>query len=238
MHYRIYKNIYVIGGSELSTLYDNNVYLIIADNDILLYDIGSPWGIFRILANMLELGFSPLKVKYLIVSHAHIESSGGGNILRNINKHVKIIVHEPDATKIRQGDVFYTNACEYNTEYPSYSITISIPFNVREHVLYKDPYIAIYHTPGHTKGLVSVIYEDKHSRVALVSDILGPLCDLWGSDYSDLVESLEFIRNFECMKYCTSVTCYSSHEFNSLVDAIKDVRESKLRVKCCSKKSG
>lgn len=239
MHYRVAPGVYVVGGVDLSSPYDNNVYLIsLANDEFLLYDSGSPWGVLNIIRNIMELGYSLRRLRYVIISHAHIESSGGAHMIYWINKDVETVAHEPDSTRIRQGDPVYTNACEYNTGFPSYPISLSLHENTKNHVLSKDPSIEILHTPGHTKGLITLVYDDGESRIAFISDALGPLCDLWLSSEEELEETLEILVGLDCMKYCSSTTCYSRREFNVVVETIVEKGVSSLRVQCCGKKYG
>ncbi|WFO75776.1 MBL fold metallo-hydrolase [Desulfurococcaceae archaeon MEX13E-LK6-19] len=239
MHYRISRGIYVVGGGELSSLADNNVYLITMNNEkLLLYDSGSPWGVIAVIRNIMELGFSPRKIEYVVISHAHIESAGGASTLYWINNNVKTIAHEPDSTMIRQGDPLYTNSCVYNVDFPSYPITISLSMSIKEYNVVERPLIKLFHTPGHTKGLITLVYEDSDERIAFISDALGPLCSSWLSDDRDFMETLDFLQKMDCTKYCSSTKCYSRKEFNALVETIMEKGVDALRVKCCSKKYG
>ncbi len=234
MHYVVKKGVYAIGGFELSTFYDNRVYLIDLGKYYVLVDSGSIFGFNDILRNMLELGFSPKRIKYIIISHAHIESSSGCYMFYHVSRTTQTIAHEPDASMIRKGDSKYTNACEYDVVYPSYPVTISIPQDVKSYTVSKEPLIMIIHTPGHTKGSISVVYEDNSHKLIFLSDALGPLCKEWYSNIDDYLNSLEELCGYEADLYCTSTECLQRREFLELSEKLKEKAiKGELWVECC-----
>ncbi len=229
---RVGRNVYVIGGIELSHSYDNRVYVIDIGNEIIFFDSGSGYGHLNILSNLLTLGKHVNQIKYVILSHAHLESSMGAYYLLQMNKNIITVAFEPDSLKIMSGDGIYTNACQYSIEYKSYPITISLRHN--EENIYKD--IIFIKTPGHTKGSGSLLYDASGERIVLLSDALGPLDKNWGSELNDYIKSLEKLLELDGDRYCTSVECYNRSSFYKLVEEFIELAKlGKIWVSTCKK---
>ena len=73
--FKVYKDVYMIGGAELSHPHDCYVYLLDA-GDLVLIDAGAGEGFDSLVANMRSLGFDPKKLKAILVTHAHIDHLG------------------------------------------------------------------------------------------------------------------------------------------------------------------
>lgn len=185
----------------------------------------------------MELGYQPTKIRYIILSHAHIESSGGGYYFYLMLPNVVTVAHEPDATMIRSGDQIYTNACMYNVRYLSYPISISLRGDVTRYRVCDEPLLEIIHTPGHTAGSISVLFEGGGTRILFISDALGPLCKKWGSSLDKYVETINKILEYDADLYCTSTQCYSRTVFVGLCKRLlEDARKGLLWVECCTGK--
>ena len=73
--FKVWKDVYIIGSSELSHPYDCCVYLLDAD-DLVLIDSGAGKSFDKLISNVEILGFAPKKLKAIIVTHAHIDHIG------------------------------------------------------------------------------------------------------------------------------------------------------------------
>jgi len=234
MHYTICRGVYVIGGRELSHVIDNNVFIIeLPNNRYILFETGSGLGFLNTLRNILELSINPKNIAYIAISHAHIESSGATYNWLTVAPNTYTVMHEPDASFSRKGDPLYTCSCLYNIEYRSYPISISIPLYKAKYILSDKPYVELIHAPGHTRGFM-ILYYQGAMKLALVSDIFGPLSSIWGSSKKEYITSLNMAMDLEADRYCTSVRCYDKRTFYELSTKYIELAEKdELWVKPC-----
>ena len=73
--FRVWRDVYAVGGSEISHLYDCSVYLI-AGPELVLIDSGVGESFPDLVRNIKSLGFDPQKLTAVIATHAHIDHSG------------------------------------------------------------------------------------------------------------------------------------------------------------------
>ncbi len=228
----MYRNIYRIGGRDLSYLYDSNIFMIYLGNkEYVLIDVGSGQGILNLLNNMLELGVSPYNIKYIFLTHAHYHAAGASWWFSRTP--ALIIAHEPDASFIRKGDNKYTGADEFDVTFIPATVSISIKDNVREYKLHTGNYtITVIHTPGHTKGSISILFEDdgnNNSFLFVGDSLLNILSRKWLSSEEDFKETVDKVSRIVEEKHlevlCTSVECFRGYStIKLLIEKIKKTK--------------
>ncbi len=223
----IHRNVYRIGGRDLSYVYDSNIYLIRMDNNsYILIDVGTGRGLLNLLNNMLELNVSPYNIKYVIVTHAHYHAAG--SLWWFSRTKALSVAHEPDASFIRSGDKVYTGADEFEDSFTPAPISISIGYNVGEYeIIIDNSIIKLFHTPGHTKGSISVLLENKqyNDNILFVGDSLsGILSNKWLSnetDFKETVKKISRIVNENNIKIlCTSIECYRGDNIGKFLEYV------------------
>ncbi len=218
----IYRDVYRIGGRDLTYIYDSNVYLIrFSNDDYVLIDVGTGQGLINLLNNMLELGASPHNIRYVIVTHAHYHAAGALWWFSRIN--ALTIAHEPDSSFIRKGDRKYTSADDFNTTFTPTSISINIGYNVSEYeIVLNTDIIKIFHTPGHTKGSISVLIRKNQDSMLFVGDSLsGILSNKWLSnenEFKDTVRRIhKLVNDYSVKILCTSIECYRGNNIGEFI---------------------
>lgn len=182
----IWKDVYVIGGPEISHPSDCLVYLVDAD-DLVLIDSGAGESYPALVDHIRFLGLDPEKLRYAIVTHKHIDHIGA---LAKFKKHfgVEVIAHEADVESIETGTG--TGASLYGVDYQSCPVDRKIQGNGTTLTLGKDEF-HIIHIPGHTPGSIAVYMEIDKKRLLFGQDIHGPYLPQWGADPVKAAASLE-----------------------------------------------
>ncbi len=183
--FKIWKDVYAVGGPDLSHPSDCCVYLIDGE-DLILIDSGAGKSFSALVDNIALLGFDPKKLKAIIVTHAHIDHIGA---LYQFQQQfgLQVIAHKLDSAAIESGEKvgaeFYGvsyHPCQVNQkiDVPETSITIG-----RQE-------LKVVHIPGHTSGSIAV-YLDIGKRVLFGQDIHGPYVPSWGADLDKARSSLQ-----------------------------------------------
>jgi glyoxylase-like metal-dependent hydrolase (beta-lactamase superfamily II) len=180
----VYKDVYQVGGSDISHPADCAVYLINC-GDLVLIDTGAGPSFERLVDNIKTLGFNPEKLKAVIATHRHIDHIG--SLWQFQQKFgAQIIAHGQDADGIEKG--LNTAAELYGIEYQP--CTIDIKINRAEASFeYGTHNLNVIHIPGHTVGGIA-IYIDMEKRVLFGQDIHGPY-SLPGASKTKAKQSLQ-----------------------------------------------
>jgi glyoxylase-like metal-dependent hydrolase (beta-lactamase superfamily II) len=99
--FRVWENVYMVGGAELSHPYDCCIYLLNLGN-LVLIDSGAGKSFDKLVSNIEWLGFELKRLKTLLVTHAHIDHIGSLHRFQEVFG-VQVIAHELDADAIEQG---------------------------------------------------------------------------------------------------------------------------------------
>ena len=70
--FRVWKDVYAIGGTEISSPYDCCVYLVDA-GELVLIDSGAGESYDQLIANIVALEFAPQRLKAAFVTHSHLD---------------------------------------------------------------------------------------------------------------------------------------------------------------------
>jgi glyoxylase-like metal-dependent hydrolase (beta-lactamase superfamily II) len=175
--YQVCKDVYQVGGSEISHPYDCSVYLLDA-GDLVLIDSGAGESYETLIKNIRQLGFKPENIKTVLVTHKHIDHIGGLFYFRD-DYGASVIAHEFDAESIRTGKD--TGADVYGIPY--IPCTVDVKLTGHEQTLQLGKYaLHVVHIPGHTPGSIAVYVEIDGRRVLFGQDIHGPYNPAWGAD--------------------------------------------------------
>ncbi len=175
--FKVCKDVYQVGGADISHHYDCSVYLLDA-GDLLLIDSGAGMSFDKLISNMEKLGFDPKKLKSILVTHSHIDHIGS---LHRFQKEfgAKIIAHELDADEI-EGDGGIA-AKAYGVSYTPCHVDLRI--KGAEETLQVGKYeLKVIHIPGHTPGSIAAYVDIDKQRVLFGQDIHGPYYPAWGAD--------------------------------------------------------
>ena len=197
--YEIIKDIYILGGPDITDGRDGCIYLINL-GELILIDTGAGWSVEKIINNIQKLGLSSKDLNKVILTHCHIDHIGG---MPEIKKRFgsKIYIHKLDAPPLENGDPILTAASWYQTTFPP--TPVDVKFNLPEEVLtIGEQKIVCLHTPGHTPGSISIYLDKEGKRILFGQDLHGPLLSEFGSNLEDYGRSTKKLLDLEADILC------------------------------------
>ncbi|RLC93377.1 MAG: Zn-dependent hydrolase [Chloroflexi bacterium] len=183
--FRVWKDVYAIGGPDLSHPYDCSVYLVVCGSDLALIDCGAGESFHRLVSNIRYLGFKAEDVSIVIATHAHIDHIGALYRFRE-QCGARVVAHELEAKAIETGKG--TGAEMYGVGYTPCQVDTKLS-GPEEALQCGNVELRAVHIPGHTPGSIAV-YLDIGKRILFGQDIHGPYF-LPGSDITDAKLSLQ-----------------------------------------------
>ncbi len=195
----ILRDIFIIGGPDITDGRDGCVYLMHLD-ELVLIDTGAGWSVEKLIDNIRKLGFDPKHLSRILLTHCHIDHIGGApEIKRRFGS--KIYIHRLDAPPLETGDPILTAAHWYQTTFPP--TFVDITFNSSEEVLtIGGQKIVCIHTPGHTPGSISIYLDRDGKRVLFAQDLHGPLFEEFGSNLEDWARSTKKLLDLDADLLC------------------------------------
>ena len=195
----ITKDIFIVGGPEITDGRDGCVYLL-SLGELVLIDTGAGWSSDRIIDNIRKLGFDPQSLKTILLTHCHIDHIGGAPKIRK-EFGSRIHIHRLDAPPLESGDAVLTAASWYQTTFEP--TPVDVKFNLPEEILeIGGERIVCLHTPGHTPGSMSIYIDKGGKRVLFGQDLHGPLLEEFGSNLSDWDRSTKQLLDLEADILC------------------------------------
>jgi glyoxylase-like metal-dependent hydrolase (beta-lactamase superfamily II) len=197
--FEITKNIFIVGGPEITDSRDGCVYLIDL-GELILIDTGAGWSVDKIVKNIEGLGFDPRNLSKILLTHCHIDHIGGAPEIKK-RFGCKIYIHKLDAPPIENGDPVLTAASWYQTTFPS--TTVDVKLDSSEEILeIGGEKIICLHTPGHTPGSICIYLDRDGKRVLFAQDLHGPLLAEFGSNLKDWDRSTQKLLDLDADFLC------------------------------------
>jgi len=150
--FRMIDNVHYVGGKMVSS------HLIATRAGHILIDTCMPNSGPFILKGIVDLGFNPRDVKYILITHAHIDHLGSTRMLAK-ETGAKVCIGEADVEAAEKGSA--TQFC----------LIGFAPFKVDRALREGDTIaiggkeIRVYHTPGHTPGCCSFGFKVNYEGV-------------------------------------------------------------------------
>ena len=164
-----------------------NCYAVLCEEnrEALIIDPGFSAGEERhIIDDVIRRGF---KVKFILNTHGHVDHISGNGILKRLTD-ARILIHEEDASMLTDPH-----------ENLSFMLGLTVTSPKADRLLRDEDSIGlgdlefkVIHTPGHTRGSISLFSEEE--KIVFTGDTLfaGSIgrTDLPGSSFRDMMESL------------------------------------------------
>lgn len=152
--FRIHGNTWYVGTNGLSSI------LVETDDGLILLDGGLTQSAALIDANIRELGFDPLDIKAILVSHAHYDHVGGVNALQRMTR-ANVFTSEAGVVTLTSGrlqpdDPQYLADSDHGSFPPISNVTA---VGDGEHVAVGEVSVRAVYTPGHTNNSVTWTWE-------------------------------------------------------------------------------
>lgn len=176
---KLEDDIYQIDVYDMGAPGRTSSYLIVAEKTAIIETGPSP-GTGRILAALQELGVSPEKIDYIIVTHIHLDHSGGAGVLAQALPSASVLVHPRGARHLIDPSRLIAGARPiYGDRFEKYFGEILPVPAERVHTpddgetldLGGGRMLTFYHTQGHARH--HYIIHDPASRGVFSGDALG-----------------------------------------------------------------
>ena len=152
--FRIHGDTWYVGTDGLSSI------LIDAGDGLILVDGGLPQSAGRIDANIRELGFDPLDIRAILVSHAHFDHAGGVSALQRMTRAGVYTSTAGAATltsgRLQEGDPQFVAGTD-NGRFPAVRDVVAVGDG--EFVTVGEVSVRAVYTPGHTPGGITWTWE-------------------------------------------------------------------------------
>lgn len=89
---KLLQNIYLIDGYDLNMKERTGTY-VLTESDLTIIETSASPSIPHIIDGLGELGYSPKDIKYIIVTHIHLDHAGGAGLLLEQCPNAKVVVH-------------------------------------------------------------------------------------------------------------------------------------------------
>jgi metallo-beta-lactamase class B len=152
--FRIYGNTWYVGTAGLTAL------LIEADEGLILIDGALPQSSPLIEASIRKLGFDPLDIRAILLSHAHFDHAGGINALQRLSG--ATVYTSPDGAKVLQSGLLQEDDPQFphGPENSSFAAVRNVKgIADGERVTVGGVDVKAVHTPGHTPGGITWTWE-------------------------------------------------------------------------------
>jgi metallo-beta-lactamase class B len=147
---KVFGNIYFVGTRPASS------HLIDTGDGLILLDAGFPEAIDGLLENIRSLGFDPMDIRIILLSHGHYDHAAAAPELARMTgakiylgeKDLKMVTGEEDSSLAELFDVKYTQF-----------FTPDVLLGDGDHVTLGNTDILCLSTPGHTDGTMSFFFD-------------------------------------------------------------------------------
>lgn len=197
---RITREIFMVGGPDLSHPDDACVYLITEKDKGVLVDAGCGPSVDRILSHVRKAGIARKNIRRLLLTHCHFDHTGGAEQIRDACGCL-IFAHEKDAVFLKNGDPAATAAAWYNARLSPFAPDETMTGEKMDTPLGHRTITAL-HTPGHSPGSVVFVTESGGKKVLFGQDVHGPLDLSLHSNPDQYQASLRKIRDLSADILC------------------------------------
>lgn len=197
---KVHENVYLVGGPGISHDEDCCVYLIDFGKDLVLIDAGAGKSVGTLAHNIMELGFDPMNLSLVVVTHAHIDHVGGLIQMRD-QYGAKLAAHSLDAEALKNADDAKTAASWYGITLPPIEVDERLEGESGSWTIGGKKLHWLF-TPGHTPGSISPYLDTGGKRVLFGQDIHGPFQESFGSDLKKWHESMDKLIKLEADILC------------------------------------
>jgi glyoxylase-like metal-dependent hydrolase (beta-lactamase superfamily II) len=197
--YEIIRDIYIVGGPDITDGKDGCVYLL-SLGELVLIDTGTGWSVDKIIRNVQSFGLDSKNLSKILLTHCHIDHIGGApEIKKRFGS--KIYIHKLDAPPLENGDPILTAASWYQTSF--LPTPVDVKFNIPEEILtIGEQKIICLHTPGHTPGSICIYLDRDGKRILFAQDLHGPILPEFGSNLADWDRSTNKLLDLDADILC------------------------------------
>ena len=148
--FRIFGNLYFVGTEPAST------HIIDTGKGLIMLDSGYQQSLYLVIHNMHLLGLDPMNLKYIVMTHGHIDHMGATKALVELTG-AKTFIGEKDRESAN-GTLDLSYAKELDMEYTE-TFEPDVLINDGNTIELGNTQIYAVATPGHTAGAMSYFFD-------------------------------------------------------------------------------
>jgi metallo-beta-lactamase class B len=175
---QILKNLYQVGGDLNGITWngidagynDCNSYILQCPQGLIMFDCGCGETMEQIYRNMQYWGLKPADIRYCLLTHAHMDHSGGGHLLKKNG--CKMISVFQTADSVAKGD---ERCCPYLYHKQFTPFVVDKVVSDGEKIELLGIEIEVMHLPGHSMGCTAFLFTHEQKRIVVSGDIIGTL---------------------------------------------------------------
>jgi glyoxylase-like metal-dependent hydrolase (beta-lactamase superfamily II) len=186
---KVIEGVWLVGDGRLSDPKDCCVYLVDGGGEMALVDTGAGENPDAILRNVESVGKNASQIKWILITHCHIDHIGGIDYLRR-KTGAKVMSHVLCAETLATADNVRTAANWYGISLEPIAIDSTFD-GPEEKVKFGSAELILIHTPGHSPDSISIYADFGGKRVLFGQDIHGPFSPSFGSDIKLWEKSME-----------------------------------------------
>lgn len=197
--FKIYGNVYYVGDNWICG------HLIDTGDGLLLIDAGNCGGIHVLIHTIWKMGFDPSNIKWLILSHAHVDHIGAASFMKNLfGTKLYLGARDADALKTKPDLVYIHGSADLTAELFEPDVLI----HDRDTHTFGNTTITFREVPGHTAGCIACFFEGEENGVVkrfgyfggfgfntIARDILLQYGDTQLYRRTEFMESLKKVEN-------------------------------------------
>lgn len=192
--FKMWGNLYFVGIEPAS------VHIVDTGDGLVMFDTGYQHSLYLVINNMYELGMNPKNLKYIILTHGHIDHMGGAGALRELTG-AKIFLGGADRQSAN-GELDLSYAKELGMSFCE-TFEPDVLINDGDVINLGNTEIKAVATPGHSAGAMSFFFDvydgERKYRAGLhggmgINTLAGDYLDKYNLPYSlrdDFVKSMK-----------------------------------------------
>lgn len=153
--FQIYGNLYYVGDSWVC------VHIVDTGEGLLMFDAGNCGAEAMLIHSIWEMGFHPADIKWIVLSHGHVDHFGAVNFFRRMFG-TKIYMGAPDAKMFRENPEL--SMIQESSDSMDQLFEIDYEIEDGEILKFGNTEIQFYLVPGHTKGCISCFFDITDGR--------------------------------------------------------------------------
>lgn len=147
---RVFGNLYYVGTGPAST------HIIDTGDGLILLDAGYQHTLYLVLDNMYRLGLDPHNIKYILLTHGHIDHFGAARALKELTG-AKVALGKEDRS-YANGERDLSYAVELGMRFTEF-FEPDILLSDGDTVTLGGTTVTAMHIPGHTEGAMSYFFD-------------------------------------------------------------------------------
>lgn len=204
--FQMYGNLYYVGDSWVCA------HIVDTGNGLILFDAGNcgNGATAMLIQAIWEAGFNPADVKWLVLSHGHVDHIGAVNFFRRMFG-TKIYLGAPDAEMFRTKPEY--SIIQESTDYMDELFEPDVEIQDGDKIFFGGTEVQFYLVPGHTGGTIACFFDVTDGRETKRVGYYG------GFGFNTLQK--EFLQEFGDPEYKMR---------QAYLDSIKKVRDQKVDI--------